>query len=548
MADMIRKSACIILAVLVTCLAPTAEAQLSPGPLQSLHSPWDGMRNCLLCHSLGKGVQTEKCLDCHELLAERIAAGAGLHSRADYGDCVSCHSDHQGENYAMIHWPAGLDAFDHGQAGYELEGAHARLNCRDCHRRELNPNAGRLEEAGMDPSRSYLGLDSGCVDCHVNPHRESLGGECRTCHDMMNWAPAPGFDHTVTDYPLRGRHADLRCAACHAKAARSEPEKQIVDPSFPALKHGDCVDCHADPHQGRFPGSCADCHDPSAWRSLREGGFDHDSTRYPLRGRHAGLACSPCHREGAARAPLSHDRCINCHEDVHRSQFDPIDCEACHGVDGFSPSSFTLTRHGEEPCDYPLIGAHLAVPCLDCHVATPSQPAGRFHLADRSCQACHTDPHGSWAPPPACDACHRMLNWRELRYDHAATGFPLESTHEQAACVACHPPGKGAVAPAFLGLSRACVDCHADIHASQFAVEGVVHCEACHDSRDWFAERFDHGRDSRFPLDGAHAPLACESCHAPLLAPAASLRFKPLAHECRDCHEDNPPTIIEVKP
>jgi hypothetical protein len=67
------------------------------------------------------------------------------------------------------------------------------------------------------------------------------------------------------------------------------------------------------------------------------------------------------------------------------------------------------------------------------------------------------------------------------------------------------------------------------------AVTGSVDCARCHVTVDWLAENFDHDRDSRFALRGAHAKVACRACH---VAPAGEpvLVFRPLESECAACH------------
>ncbi len=72
-----------------------------------------------------------------------------------------------------------------------------------------------------------------------------------------------------------------------------------------------------------------------------------------------------------------------------------------------------------------------------------------------------------------------------------------------------------------------------------------VDCARCHDTVDWLAEKFDHDRDSRFSLAGAHAKVACRACHkAPAGEPLTV--FRPLATECVACHAVVPPQPKET--
>ena len=73
----------------------------------------------------------------------------------------------------------------------------------------------------------------------------------------------------------------------------------------------------------------------------------------------------------------------------------------------------------------------------------------------------------------------------------------------------------------------------------------AIDCAHCHVTVDWFAEKFDHETDSRFPLRGGHENVACASCHIPRpdLDPQGTQRlvhFKPLPVDCRNCHGNAP--------
>ena len=49
------------------------------------------------------------------------------------------------------------------------------------------------------------------------------------------------------------------------------------------------------PH-GNLSVPCQNCHTASAWKPIRAvPEFDHNQTRYPLRGMHAAVTCTQCH-------------------------------------------------------------------------------------------------------------------------------------------------------------------------------------------------------------------------------------------------------------
>jgi len=60
--------------------------------------------------------------------------------------------------------------------------------------------------------------------------------------------------------------------------------------------------------------------------------------------------------------------CADCHHDPHDGRFVSrfsSGCRDCHGLDAFRPSNVDATAH--DRFDYPLEGAHGAIPCVNCH-------------------------------------------------------------------------------------------------------------------------------------------------------------------------------------
>jgi len=71
---------------------------------------------------------------------------------------------------------------------------------------------------------------------------------------------------------------------------------------------------------------------------------------------------------------------------------------------------------------------------------------------------------------------------------------------------------------------------------------GPARCDRCHVTSGWLAEKFDHDRDSIFPLSGAHRALACGKCHLAETRDGSSfIRYKPIPHQCDSCHGIRPP-------
>jgi hypothetical protein len=129
----------------------------------------------------------------------------------------------------------------------------------------------------------------------------------------------------------------------------------------------------------------------------------------------------------------------------------------------------------------------------------------------------------------------------------------LEGAHATVPCFACHeelqlPPAETTLiisASAVRNLPfdkrrESCDSCHEDTHAGQFAERADRGtCSGCHDQLS-FANTpyFDHDRDARFKLRGAHANVKCDECHREESTSAGRtiVRYRPLPMACRDCH------------
>lgn len=558
--------------------AGLAAAQVSPGPLARPHAALDGPTQCFQCHARSGGSMDSRCLSCHTEIAALRTARRGLHARTGDRTCASCHPDHGGREFELVAFEEGRPArFDHGRAGFALSGAHAGLECATCHRPALQ---GEPLVAGKrrvkDTSTSWIGLQRDCRSCHDDVHRGQIGRDCQRCHDVRAWKPAPGFDHSRSRFALTGLHRKVECLACHASEAvsrgRDAAGKRLVQ--WKPLESAQCSSCHRDPHSGRFGAECSRCHSTSGFDHIDGKQFDHDRTRYPLRGRHAGLACESCHRSGAQAVtrPAS-GKCTDCHRDAHAGTAtlagQAVDCASCHDVRGFARSILPLAAH--QASAFPLTGAHLEAACADCHRRVPRATPGSLALgtagvqlrpAHARCTDCHRDPHaGRFAPKGPrgreadCIACHDDAHFSPADFgpdDHRNARFVLEGAHRAVPCAQCHtdltrpaPTASHGTVDAkhlpFEDARRACADCHRDPHAGQFASGRGAACDRCHGS-DAFspAVRFDHQRDASFKLEGAHARAECSACHTTDRdAKGVSVtRYRPLSGKCESCHSD----------
>jgi hypothetical protein len=365
-----------------------------------------------------------------------------------------------------------------------------------------------------------------CADCHkpiAQDLRQHTGlhgriqpaQSCRSCHTDHKGREArivsldkARFDHQRADWPLRQSHAQVDCARCHAPGKRWAEAPQ------------DCVACHRqdDPHRGALGKACADCHNERRWAEAR---FDHATTRFALKGRHADTGCADCHPK--ARYQDTPSTCIGCHraDDRHKGRYGEK-CESCHAEKSWKQIDFnhdTDTR-------YALRGKHRATRCDSCHTGT----LYRERLAT-DCAACHRrdDAHqGSLGTE--CAACHQEGGWKQTsRFDHDRSRFPLLGRHDGARCEACHRPARPGVAVAYRDAPRDCIGCHRADDRHQGNV-GTA-CASCHGEKTWKIPRFDHGV-TRFALAGAHAApgLRCDSCHRDLR------HYRDTPRDCIGCH------------
>ena len=390
----------------------------------------------------------------------------------------------------------------------DLSSAHAKYeeNCASCHE-ALNKQA----QSGL------------CLDCHKTIREDFARNagfhgkdnlvrksECFSCHtehkgrDRKIAAFEPLlFKHDVARFALEGRHARVNCGDCHAtgKAFREAP-------------HG-CFDCHKkdDIHRAQLGNDCNTCHSPAGW-SEKVAAFDHTKTKFPLKGKHASQPCISCHvGEVYKGLPMS---CNDCHaiQDVHARKFGTA-CNDCHGQDSWKDAKFDHAKQTK----FALQGAHAKAQCADCH---GGDVKARVSTA---CIDCHKqqDVHRAQLGKD-CGECHGTIAWAaDVRFDHGLTDYPLVGLHAVAACESCHET------PAYKGTKTACVACHAsdDTHAGRFA----NNCSSCHSPVGWQKIAFNHGRDTKFPLTGAHGKVGCHGCHTKKNVADASLPTS-----CISCH------------
>ncbi len=334
------------------------------------------------------------CTDCHQDIHRGQFSGppetrnqTQNRNAAPVTDCTTCHVE--------TGWKPAA-GFDHTRARFQLTGGHTRVLCDACHRRDdasvdtttINTTSGG---AGMQRFRPLA--FGRCTDCHADSHRGQFPGrDCTDCHTDAAWKPAR-LDHDTSRFTLQGRHEPVPCDKCHHQ---EELGAGVVGARFRPVPFAACADCHADVHAGQFGvQDCGACHTVAGWKAAAD--FDHERSRFPLRGRHVQTACDKCHAgvaEGTPTRfrPLPHERCDDCHADSHDAQFvvqgRATDCAVCHQDSDWKPAS----AFDHDRASYHLEGAHTAVACAGCHPAYTT-PAGeqrrRYRPLSTDCAACH---------------------------------------------------------------------------------------------------------------------------------------------------------------
>ncbi len=401
------------------------------------------------------------CTDCH---GEDGVTGPGdLRFAGVARTCEGCHDDpHQGQLERdglttacdRCHTTDDLQAtrFDHDRdSDYRLDGAHARLACAACHRREtrgersvvryrpLPTTCSGCHGPGRRPAqrrtlmrRSILVavallLSSALLlpgqDASDEPHGD-LTLDCGECHNPEQWLPVekpPTFRHDTTGFTLKASHTQVSCRRCHQSLVFHQVGTA-------------CADCHQDAHRGELGFRCESCHTPATWTNQREMFQAHSATRFPLLAVHARLDCAACHADQRpwqyATTPAE---CGNCHLETYLQTTDPSHveagfsrrCEDCHLVTASTWRGRPLLAPRELPPRRRPRAARLRpLPHrreLRRPVAGPARPA-----TSRTTPRPPTRPRAPPGFPTTCESCHTIQAWRPATFDHDLTRFPLD--------------------------------------------------------------------------------------------------------------------------
>lgn len=328
---------------------------------------------------------------------------------------------------------------------------------------------------------------------------------------------------------LSESHSDVesKCESCHIEFDKSGQTRL-------------CLDCHEDIDKDitaskGFHGlnnkirqsECNSCHTDHKGRSfdivgLDSDTFDHDSSNFPLVGRHKGKVCGDCHRNEHSYRLESY-ACFDCHgsSSPHPKERNE-DCQSCHTSESWADRKFL---HGET--DFPLRHKHQDVDCRSCHVND------RYKDVGMSCADCHAldDTHKNRFGNQ-CEDCHSERGWQTSFFKHNKdTQFTLEHKHADLSCESCHLLS---ASRQVLDANKDCVSCHKkdDAHGGGNGDE----CQSCHDSKDWKSVLFDHSKDTDYPLLGKHLLTNCNACHS-----LNGKAVKKPERSCDACHGQSDP-------
>jgi len=247
---------------------------INPGVVIEDHSMLKN--DCLSCHSLGEGAQTQKCIKCHRPAEiglklvneiERVDLNNKsnlLHQSITDIQCFDCHTEHNGlskENATLN--------FRHDILNIELQSECTKchlpqkpdddihkdlmLNCSECHSNE-SWSPSNFEHELLGKRRND------CKSCHeskrpVDVLHKSLGfsAQCFQCHTINGWKPST-FDHTKyfrfdVNHPsdctnchnLNKTFDTYTCYNCHEHNPKRIEKKHLKEG---IRNFGNCVECH----------------------------------------------------------------------------------------------------------------------------------------------------------------------------------------------------------------------------------------------------------------------------------------------------------------
>jgi hypothetical protein len=247
-------------------------------------------------------VKHQRCADCHKDYHE----GEFTKSKSSPSDCKDCHTVDKPFTFSSF------DLSDHQSSTFPLTGAHQATSCLECHKPRT------------DQRWSFRFSDQRCVSCHKDIHEGYLtetfaqNQNCQACHQTSTWKTIT-FDHSQTAFKIRGAHQEVSCRSCHfidKKDNLGNPVQRFKN------SPQNCNACHDDIHEGQFvlkgQNDCARCHSIELGWPIPL--FNHQTTLFPLEGKHKEVSCGSCHKGQQKESgkivtlyKIQKFECIDCH-------------------------------------------------------------------------------------------------------------------------------------------------------------------------------------------------------------------------------------------
>ncbi|MDP2301195.1 MAG: hypothetical protein Q8N03_02065 [Ignavibacteria bacterium] len=405
----------------------------------------NGERSCLSCHKdIHQNSVSKDCADCHNTASWNISNITEMHQRSRFplvgshlaADCSQCHLSYSNRVFE----PLNVDCYNCHKTDYAntVNPNHKTVglstDCKLCHSinqvawtnssfvHDIFPLIGghKINDCFLCHSQSsFIGLSKDCYECHksdyvsaANPEHLTANFEkdCKACHSINSWVPAT-FDHNITRFPLTGKHTSASCQSCHSGGY-----------SGTAI---DCYSCHRSDYENplndpnhitaNFSQDCKSCHSTNGWEPAT---FDHNTTQFPLTGKHTTVSCQSCHSSGYSGTALD---CYTCHRsDYERTTNNPnhiasnfpTECLSCHTTNGWTPSTFN-----HDGLYFPIY-------------------SGKHRNEWTNCTDCHRTPNDFTTF--SCIDCHEHRKTKMDSEHNGVSGYSYNSN----ACLTCHPNGR----------------------------------------------------------------------------------------------------------
>jgi len=437
--------------------------QLTSFALQGKHE----QLKCRECHQLKNIVQIEIIKQAKK---DPNYTFLGLESR-----CNSCHFDeHRGQLsqfcqncHTFQKWKPA-EFFTHANTKYPLTGKHTLVPCVKCHPALIDDKS--------DQDRTYLKMQGltfhNCTGCHTDVHNNKFGQNCTKCHNTSGWKnyESESFDHSMTRFPLNGKHREVTCKKCHL------PGKSLA-----SLRFNRCLNCHRDYHQGQFTnrperGDCQECHTVYGYKPVLFTIEQHNQITFKLEGGHLAIPCNRCHYKLNAGTSMESVKfnfpstnCIDCHLNPHKGAVTKYmserGCSDCHSIQSWKLITFDHALTG-----FALEFKHASITCQSCHKKTDDNLM-LFTQLKKNCENCHQDPHfkqfaissSGNMKSQSCEKCHTPRDWKAEKFNHDIhASFKLEGAHERVSCNKCHhtETKSNLTFVRYKPIPSNCIDCH----------------------------------------------------------------------------------------